>query len=74
MKKDFSPHAVSGWMTDQEAETLIKWLLISNGGTDPVVVLVDPLNATDPEGRNLIARVVAGAREDEGLPVPLSPE
>ncbi len=40
--RDFSPHAVSGWMTDQEAETLIKWLLISNGGMGPVVLLVDP--------------------------------
>ncbi len=42
MKKDFSPHAVSAWMTDQEAETLIKALLISNKGMGPVVVLVDP--------------------------------
>ncbi len=42
MKKDFSPHAVSGWMTDQEAETLIKALLISNKGMGPVVVLVEP--------------------------------
>ena len=42
MRKDFSPHAVSGWMTDQEAETLIKALLISNKGMGPVVVLVDP--------------------------------
>ncbi len=42
MKKDFSPHAVSAWMTDQEAETLIKALLISNKGMGPVVVLVEP--------------------------------
>ncbi len=40
--KDFSPHAVSAWMTDQEAETLIKALLISNKGMGPVVVLVEP--------------------------------
>ncbi len=42
MKKDFSPHAVSGWMTDQEAETLIKALLISNGAMGQVVLLVEP--------------------------------
>ncbi len=42
MKKDFSPHAVSGWMTDHEAETLIKDRLISNKGMSPVVVLVEP--------------------------------
>ena len=40
--KDFSPHAVSGWMTDQEAETLIKAILISNKGMGPVVVLAEP--------------------------------
>ena len=43
MRKDFSPHAVSRWMTDQQAQTLIKDFLISNGGTGPVVLLVDPL-------------------------------
>ncbi len=42
MKKDFSPHAISAWMTDQEAETLIKALLISNKGMGPVVVLAEP--------------------------------
>ena len=42
MRKDFSPHAVSGWMTDQEAETLIKGILISNKGMGPVVVLAAP--------------------------------
>ncbi len=42
MRKDFSPHAVSAWMTDQEAETLIKGILISNGGMGPVVVLASP--------------------------------
>ncbi len=50
MKKDFSPHAVSGWMTDQQAETLIKTILISNGGTGPVVLLVDPSPQPIPKG------------------------
>ena len=48
--KDFSPHAVSGWMTDQQAETLIKAILISRGGMGPVVLLIDPLLEPIPKG------------------------
>jgi hypothetical protein len=50
MRKDFSPHAVSGWMTDQEAETLIKAILISRGGMGPVVVLAEPSMQPIPKG------------------------
>jgi hypothetical protein len=36
MRKDFSPHAISSWVTDQEAEILIKDRLISSGGIGPL--------------------------------------
>ena len=42
MRENFSPHAVSSWMTDEEAERLIKGLLISSGVRGPVTVLADP--------------------------------
>ncbi len=48
--RDFSPHAVSGWMTDQQAETLIKAILISRGGMGPVVVLAEPSMQPIPKG------------------------
>ncbi len=50
--KDFSlhDHAVSAWMTDQQAETLIKAILISRGGMGPVVLLVDPSPQPIPKG------------------------
>ena len=42
MRKDFSPHSISSWVTDQEAEILIKDRFISSGGIGPVTLLVDP--------------------------------
>ena len=50
MRKDFSPHWVSSWMTDQEAEAMIKARLISNGGKGPVILLVEPSPQPIPKG------------------------
>ncbi len=43
------------------------------GGHGPGSSARRSLTATDPEGRNLIARFVAGVREEGGPDVPLSP-
>ena len=50
MRKDFSPHWVSSWMTDQEAEAMIKARLISSGGKGPVILLVEPSSQPIPKG------------------------
>ncbi len=50
MRADSFPHAVSAWMTEEDAQILIKEVLISNGGMGQVVLLVDPSNLPIQKG------------------------